>query len=516
MRKQIATALLLITSVVATSTNSFSQASLGLQLGTTDYNGDFGNYSYDFRTPRASATISLFSSLNSSLDIGGHFQVGQVWFENGDKNFKLDYYIPNLIVKYKFDNGYILKEGAIIAPYVFVGGGVSFIASNKAYPDPKISPNYVNGFGVSIKLSEPVHLVLQSAFNVSFNDVGDGEKGAGKYSDFYLQNSIGFVFNFGMKTKDADGDGVADKKDKCPNTSAGAKVDENGCTLDKDKDGVADDIDKCPDVSGSKELAGCPDGDGDGIADGADACPAEAGSADTKGCPDKDKDGIADKDDRCPDVAGALSLNGCPDVDGDGITDTEDLCPDLKGPAATKGCPDTDNDGINDKIDKCPTAAGPASSQGCPDTDKDGIDDGSDKCPTIAGTPTNQGCPELKKEVKQLFQKALQGIQFETGKAVIKPLSYPILNSIAKVMSENPSYKLVIGGHTDAVGDDQMNMTLSENRAAAVANYLIAQGVNPIKIASAGFGESRPVDTNDSAAGRTRNRRVEFSVEFLQ
>jgi OmpA-OmpF porin, OOP family len=150
------------------------------------------------------------------------------------------------------------------------------------------------------------------------------------------------------------------------------------------------------------------------------------------------------------------------------------------------------------------------------DTDGDGVFDDVDHCITVPGTPTNQGCPELKKETKQLFEKALQGIQFETGKAIIKPVSFPILIAIGKVMIENPSYKLNIGGHTDDVGDDAMNMTLSQNRADAVANYLISHGVNPMKVTAKGFGETLPVDTNKSEKGRTRNRRVEFKVEFLK
>jgi outer membrane protein OmpA-like peptidoglycan-associated protein len=139
-----------------------------------------------------------------------------------------------------------------------------------------------------------------------------------------------------------------------------------------------------------------------------------------------------------------------------------------------------------------------------------------DRCITIPGTSANQGCPEVKKEVKQLFEKALQGIQFETGKAIIKSSSNPILNSIVKVMKQNPSYKLLIGGHTDNVGDDEMNMTLSQDRATAVSNYLISNGVDPLRVTATGYGESTPVDVNTSVKGRTRNRRVELKVAFLE
>ncbi|MCA9517734.1 MAG: OmpA family protein, partial [Myxococcales bacterium] len=85
---------------------------------------------------------------------------------------------------------------------------------------------------------------------------------------------------------------------------------------DADGDGVSDDIDKCPDVAGTADFAGCPpppppDTDGDGIVDADDKCPNEAGKARTGGCPDRDGDGIADADDNCPDQAGVAANQGC-------------------------------------------------------------------------------------------------------------------------------------------------------------------------------------------------------------
>ena len=102
------------------------------------------------------------------------------------------------------------------------------------------------------------------------------------------------------------------------------------------------------------------DKDGDGVADKDDKCPKEAGTAATNGCPDKDGDGVADKDDKCPDVAGLATNHGCPtpDKDGDGVADDVDKCPTVYGDASNNGCPvqkstgDTDGDGINDDVDK--------------------------------------------------------------------------------------------------------------------------------------------------------------------
>ena len=120
------------------------------------------------------------------------------------------------------------------------------------------------------------------------------------------------------------------------------------------------------DQAGLAALNGCPDADGDGIADKDDRCPNEKGSKELQGCPDRDNDGVADKDDQCPDQKGLKQFNGCPDTDGDGIPDKQDECPTQKGSAAMHGCPDRDNDGIADNKDRCPDQAGPASNGGCP------------------------------------------------------------------------------------------------------------------------------------------------------
>ena len=122
-----------------------------------------------------------------------------------------------------------------------------------------------------------------------------------------------------------------------------------GCP-DKDGDGIADKDDKCPDVKGEAAFNGCPDTDKDGIADPDDKCPTEAGVAALQGCPDKDSDGIADADDACPAEAGVADLQGCPDKDGDGVADKDDKCPDVKGekaPGTDKhGCPKTQEEAI--------------------------------------------------------------------------------------------------------------------------------------------------------------------------
>ena len=108
----------------------------------------------------------------------------------------------------------------------------------------------------------------------------------------------------------------------------------------------------------------------------------------------------------------------------------------------------------------------------------------------------------------------MRGIQFETGKDVIKKQSFLILDNVVKVMKENAEYKLVINGHTDNQGDDAKNLTLSQNRANAVKKYLSDKGVDASRLTATGYGETKPIDTNDTKEGRAKNRRVEFTVQF--
>ena len=222
---------------------------------------------------------------------------------------------------------------------------------------------------------------------------------------------------------------------------------------------------------------------------------------------------------------GMVDKNGCPlDSDTDGVPDYLDLCPNTPVEALQfvdkNGCTmDSDDDGVPDYMDKCPDtpaeARGMVDTNGCPrDTDGDGVFDYVDNCPKIFGVASNHGCPEIKKEVKTLFQKALQGIQFESGKDIIRTKSFTILNQIAKVLIDNPTYLVEVRGHTDNVGKKEMNQDLSERRALAVKNYLIGKGVPEKRMTSNGFGDTMPVASNKTSAGRALNRRVEFIVTF--
>ena len=231
---------------------------------------------------------------------------------------------------------------------------------------------------------------------------------------------------------------------------------------------------------------------------------------------DRDNDGVPDVDDKCPDTPGLASLQGCPDKDGDGIADGDDKCPDVAGIAKYQGCPipDTDKDGVNDEEDKCPTVAGFARYQGCPipDGDGDGVNDEEDKCPTRSGPASNQGCPEIAKEVIERVNMAAKNVFFATGSFKLLAKSFKSLNDVAAIMKSDESLMLDIDGHTDDVGSNESNQTLSENRAGSVRQYLISKGVAESRMKSTGYGEDKPVADNKTAAGRAKNRRTEMTV----
>jgi OmpA-OmpF porin, OOP family len=259
---------------------------------------------------------------------------------------------------------------------------------------------------------------------------------------------------------------------------------------------------------------GGKDTDGDGIYDKDDACPEVAGLKEFQGCPDTDADGIADKDDACPEVAGPKELNGCPDTDGDGIADKDDDCPEVAGTAAMKGCPDSDGDGIADKNDKCPTVAGPRDNMGCPwpDTDGDSVLDKDDKCPEVKGTVANNGCPEVSEEMVKKLNDYAKTILFDTSKATFQQQTYPVLQSILAILKEYPGSKFSMEGHTDSDGKDAANLTLSQNRAAAVVTYLVENGIAADRLSSQGFGETMPIASNKTKPGKAQNRRVEVKL----
>ncbi|WIG92953.1 OmpA family protein [Myxococcus sp. SDU36] len=217
----------------------------------------------------------------------------------------------------------------------------------------------------------------------------------------------------------------------------------------------------------------------------------------------------------------------CPalDDDGDTVPNGQDRCPLEAGPPENDGCPDTDSDGdgVVDREDACPNEAGPPENKGCPDTDSDGdgVVDREDACPNEAGVAAHRGCPEPKPEPEPQTPATEaptrlpteHHVQFRVGQSTLSDEELRNLDAVADYLKANPGVSLRIEGHTDSTGPDELNRTLSQERADAVRTYLIQRGVTSSRLTAKGYGPDRPLTTNDTPEGRGTNRRVEFVTE---
>lgn len=220
---------------------------------------------------------------------------------------------------------------------------------------------------------------------------------------------------------------------------------------------------------------------------------------------DSDGDGILDDVDQCPlvpeDFDDFQDADGCPELDNDGddILDVDDECPedpeDFDLFEDEDGCPEADNDGdrILDVDDECPNQP--------EDFDNDRDDDGCPEEPEMEFTRVTDDRIEISEQ-----------IHFAHDSDEILPDSFPILDEIAIILDDYPTMEIRIEGHTDSSGSSRYNLQLSDRRASSVRSYLIRAGISPHRMVSVGFGEERPIASNDTDLGRAANRRVEFHI----
>lgn len=402
--------------------------------------------------------IPSVSYLSVVKNVGGNWSFGVVGSVNKISKYAVVDANDKIVVVNPGDWMYYGIDGKIAYSFKNLLGSKWFdpslhIGGGYTFLDKQSAGNANAGAGVTFWLTEQVGLSLSSTYKKAFTDRTDSNGSLDVPSVF--QNMAGLTFQFGGK--DTDGDGIYDKDDACP------------------------------EVKGLKEFQGCPDTDGDGI---------------------------QDKEDACPDVAGKKELNGCPDTDGDGIADKDDACPEVAGLAALQGCPDADGDGVADNKDKCPNQAGPRENAGCPwpDTDGDSVLDKDDKCPDVKGTVANNGCPEVSEDVVKKLNDYAKTILFDTAKASFQQKTYPVLEAMTAILNEYPTSKFSIEGHTDNVGKKDKNLQLSKDRAAAVKDYLVSKGIAADRLTSEGYGDTKPIGSNKTAAGKALNRRVEVKL----
>jgi outer membrane protein OmpA-like peptidoglycan-associated protein len=393
-------------------------------------------------------TVGRYMGSGVSLDLTGTFNKLEQ-YQNADtveNDIDGNYYGVDLGVNYHLNS--LWNGMSWLDPYVRGNAGYNWMdfGNSSSIDDNGLVAG--GGLGINFWLADNIALKAQSVYKNNFADELENAN--------YFQHTVGLTFAFGGA--DADGDGIYDKDDACP------------------------------EVAGIAEFNGCPDTDGDGIEDSKDACPEVPGLPEFNGCADTDGDGVADNNDECVDVAGLVELNGCPDADKDGIADVKDGCPEVAGPAENNGCP-------------------------WPDADNDGVADKDDQCPEKMGTVANNGCPEVSDAVKKALNDYAKTILFDTGKASIKKQSAEVLNDIVGILNEYSNAQFNIEGHTDSVGSAKLNKSLSQSRAKSVMDYLVNNGISPERLNYAGYGEERPLDSNKTRAGRARNRRVEINLK---
>jgi len=451
---------------------------------TLQYRGDLGSSFWDLRNATYGGGLTLSRYLTKGLDINLSANQSLLRFPGQENTFTTPTTPGNYATARRFSANittfglgfkFKLLPNSPVVPYILLQPGLAVVYSDRYIATAPTVSNHTSfgsfdgqaALGLDFHLTPGFGIFVQAGQHYldradsRLDGVGSGSDNFWDKYDRYMQFSAGLTANLG-KAKDTDGDGVPDRKDKCPDTPSGVKVDANGCPLDTDGDGVADYQDKCPDVKGLAALQGCPDADGDGV---------------------------ADADDKCPNTPAGVRVDasGCPlDADGDGVADYLDKCPDT--PAGVKvdatGCPlDRDGDGVPDYQDKCPDRAGPAS---------------------------NKGCPEMKAEAKKILNEATKYINFDFNKATLKASSYPKLEQMVQILNDYPDYSLSIAGHTDSKGADNYNLRLSYERAAAARKYLLGKGIPADRIEARGYGETKPIATNATAAGQALNRRVDF------
>lgn len=448
-------------------------------MGFVDFQTPLTGQPFMFDRYKAVLNIGVQRYLNKFFDVRLGYTYGNVWHP-----FVTDY--PNVINKlmvaatmhelglnllFKFNNGKILKENAIFAPYVFTG----------------LDPNYITGIGDQ-GVFDDVNLNIPVGVGFNFrtsNRFALALEGAYKFN---VDNSYGFT-QAGIKGIYSLG--------KCKNggTPAAAAAAVTPKADDADNDGIPDLTDECPFVAGKAEFFGCPDSDGDGIGDSRDKCPFEAGTAQNQGCK-----GMA-----------TVFEEGNGDADKDGILDNDDLCPDEAGPASNNGCPAAGADTKNNEVTEITETTENTNTTNS-STNKN-TNSSSKTNGTKTKTSTEKEVVKYTPATEQNVGQKLVGsytIAFSTG-CSMSPGQIESLQKIASMLRNNPNYTVKINGHTASGGKSDNNMDMSICRAEKVLGSLKMKGVDVKRTRLTGYGDSRP-----SGMGADKDNRVEVEVYVFE
>jgi outer membrane protein OmpA-like peptidoglycan-associated protein/outer membrane protein W len=385
------------------------------------------------------------------------------------------------------------NPGQTFAPYVYAGVGQLWYertAEGEAglpSNETQHSMNIPVGVGAEYAFSRAGALSFELGARILDNKtdfITSGGKKSLFGTDWYPTVRVGVALYIGdSDDDDTDGDGLTNGYEK----QIGTAVDK----ADTDADGLND----YEEIVKYKTNALMADTDGDGLKDGNEVVTYHTSPMEK----DTDHDGLTDGEEVTQLRTDPLKT----DTDGDGLSDAEEVRTTKTDPLKT----DTDADGLNDAAEVRTHKTNPLKT----DTDAGTVNDGSE---VTRGSNPLDPADDVPKPTVQTVEvgKAivLEGIVFQTSKAIIEPQSEETLNQALKVLTDNPEIVVEVRGYTDNVGKAAANVKLSQRRADAVKAWLVAKGVVGTRVGTKGMGAENPIAENTTPEGRAKNRRIEF------
>jgi outer membrane protein OmpA-like peptidoglycan-associated protein len=428
-------------------------------------------------------------------------------------------------------------------PYVFGGAGITYFRYDK-HPAGTPGKNGYEPFipvgaGLQLRISNATQLDVRGTYHQMLTADITPTVGS-KQHDRYWGVLAGVQFRAGGGNPDKDGDGLSNRIEK--------QIGTNSKKFDTDSDSLSDGEEYNTYHTDPLKF----DTDGDGLGDGAEVKTYNTDPHKT----DTDGDGLSDYAEIVQDNTSPLKM----DSDDDGLNDNVEITQYKTDPNKS----DTDGDGLSDgdEVNKYKTDPLKMDTDGGTvpdklevergtnpldsaddvkkefvDTDHDGLSDADEiskyhtdpkKMDTDGGTiadgleverGTNpldpkDDMPKAPPPQVMIFEMnkpvVLPGIQFEFNKAVIKPESEAVLIQAYNSLKDHPEIEVEISGHADAIGSNEANQILSGKRAESVRQWMINKGIAANRLTAIGYGETRPVASNDTEEGRALNRRIEF------
>ncbi|MCB9057908.1 MAG: OmpA family protein [Calditrichae bacterium] len=471
---------------------------LGLESGSFLGQSDFG------RSATFSPNIMGFLRYSISGPFHGEISAGYGQIIHKDIYETTIYPVQNRIFISPFSMKYI-------NPYAYAGVGFLYYEVSKVpqIADKSAAKNEWTGFapiglGLQVRLADNLALEINGGYSYLLTDVIDAVD-AGEYDGFW-SFSTGISVAFPSGSADSDGDGIINSQEE----NLGINPD----NPDTDNDGLTD----YDELYRYKTRPQNSDSDLDGLNDYDEIFTYKS----NPNLSDTDDDGLKD-----PFEINEYKTNPLKaDTDEDGLNDNDEINKFKTDPLAA----DTDNDKIKDGEELNSYKTDPLNA----DSDMDKLSDGDEILtyktdPLIAdsdggtlndGMEIEKGTNPLDKSDDVVEPKLLgagigipvimKGVYFRTNSSEISTESEIFLQDVVNTLKDFPEAKIEIRGHTDNTGDANYNFQLSQDRADAVKEYLVHNGIDPFRIASIGFGETKPIAENDTKVGRQKNRRIEF------